>query len=123
MTRFEQEWNGLLGAFWQRRAHEEAERLMSQRDNIEVDADGAAKWISSGSYLPADVVEKLTFAGADFFSAEATAAKREAQTAAFLDSYRRNYKGPSAEERMEMEAAFGKGTTVVNVITGKRIKL
>ena len=123
MTRFEQEWNGLLGAFWQRQAHEEAERLMSQRDNIEVDADGAAKWISSGSYLPADVVEKLTFAGADFFSAEATAAKREAQTAAFLDSYRRNYKGPSAEERMEMEAAFGKGTTVVNVITGKRIKL
>ena len=90
---------------------------------MEVDADGAAKWISSGSYLSADVVEKLTFAGADFFSAEATAAKREAQTAAFLDSYRRNYKGPSAEERMEMEAAFGKGTTVVNVITGKRIKL
>ena len=123
MTRFEQEWNGLLGAFWQRQAHEEAERLMSQRDNIEVDADGAAKWISSGSYLPADVVEKLTFAGADFFSAEVTAAKREAQTAAFLDSYRRNYKGPSAEERMEMEAAFGKGATVVNVITGKRIKL
>ena len=28
-----------------------------------------------------------------------------------------------AEERTEMEAAFGKGTTVVNIITGERIKL
>ena len=123
MTRFAREWNGELGAFWQKNAHEEAERLMAQRDNIEVEADGAAKWISSGNYLPADVVEKLTFAGADFFSAKATAAKREAQTAAFLDSYRKNYTGPSAEERMEMEAAFGKGTTVVNVITGEEIQL
>ena len=120
MTRFAREWNGELGAFWQKHAHEEAERLMSQRDNIEVEEDGAAKWISSGNYLPADVVEKLTFAGADFFSAEATAAKREAQTAAFLDSYRRNYKGPSEEEKAEMRAAFGEGATVVNVVTGKK---
>ena len=123
MTRFAREWNGELGAFWQKHAHEEAERLMSQRDNIEVEEDGAAKWISSGNYLPADVVEKLTFAGADFFSAEATAAKREAQTAAFLDSYRRNYKGPSEEEKAEMRAAFGEGATVVNVITGKKTRL
>ena len=123
MTRFAREWNGELGAFWQKHAHEEAERLMSQRDNIEVEEDGAAKWISSGNYLPADVVEKLTFAGADFFSAEATAAKREAQTAAFLDSYRRNYKGPSEEEKAEMRAAFGEGATVVNVVTGKKTRL
>ena len=123
MTRFAREWNGELGAFWQKHAHEEAERLMSQRDNIEVEEDGAAKWISSGNYLPADVVEKLTFAGADFFSAEATAAKREAQTAAFLDSYRRNYKGPSEEEKAEMRAAFGEGATVVTVITGKKTRL
>ena len=122
MTRFAREWNGELGAFWQRNAHEEAARLLAQRDNIEVEEDGAAKWISSGNYLPADVVEKLTFAGADFFSAEATAAKREAQTAAFLEDYRRNHR-TTAEERMEMEAAFGKGTTVVNIITGEKIRL
>ena len=87
MTRFAREWNGELGAFWQKNAHEEAARLLAQRDNIEVEEDGAAKWRSNGSYLPADVVEKLSFAGADFFSAEATAAKREAQTAEFLGSY------------------------------------
>ena len=122
MTRFAREWNGELGAFWQRNAHEEAERLLAQRDNIEVEADGAAKWKSSGNYLPADVVEKLTFAGADFFSAEATAAKREAQTSEFLDNYRKSHK-TTAEETMKMEAAFGKGTTVVDIITGEKIRL
>ena len=122
MTRFAREWNGELGAFWQKNAHEEAARLLAQRDNIEVEEDGAAKWKSNGSYLPADVVEKLIFAGADFFSAEATAAKREAQTAEFLGNYRRNHK-TTTEERMEMAAAFGKGTTVVNILTGEKIKL
>ena len=122
MTRFAREWNGELGAFWQKNAHEEAARLLAQRDNIEVEEDGAAKWRSNGSYLPADVVEKLIFAGADFFSEEATAAKREAQTAEFLGNYRRNHR-TTTEERAEMEAAFGKGTTVVNIITGEKIKL
>ena len=122
MTRFAREWNGELGAFWQKNAHEEAARLLAQRDNIEIEEDGAAKWRSNGSYLPADVVEKLIFAGADFFSEEATAAKREAQTAEFLGNYRRNHK-TTAEERTEMEATFGKGTTVVNIITGVKIKL
>lgn len=122
MTRFAREWNGELGAFWQKNAHEEAARLLAQRDNIEVEEDGAVKWKSSGNYLPADVVEKLTFAGADFFSAEATAKKREAQTAKFLANYRKNRK-VTAEERTEMEAAFGKGTTVVDIITGEKIRL
>lgn len=122
MTRFAREWNGELGAFWQKNAHEEAARLLAQRDNIEVAEDGAAKWKSNGSYLPADVVEKLIFAGADFFSEEATAAKREAQTTEFLQNYRRSYR-TTAEERTEMEAAFGKDTTVVNIITGEKIKL
>ena len=49
MTRFAREWNGELGAFWQKNAHEEAARLLAQRDNIEVEEDGAAKWKSSGN--------------------------------------------------------------------------
>ena len=120
MTRFAREWNGELGAFWQKNAHEEAARLLAQRDNIEVEEDGAAKWKSSGNYLPADVVEKLTFAGADFFSAEATAKKREAQRAEFLANYRHEV---TEEERSEMRAAFGPGATVVDIISGKRIRL
>ena len=120
MTRFAREWNGELGAFWQKKAHEEAARLLAQRDNIEVEEDGAAKWKSSGNYLPADVVEKLIFAGAGLFSAEATPARREAQTAEFLANYRHEV---TEEERSEMRAAFGSGATVVDSISGKRIRL
>lgn len=122
MTRFEQEWTGALREFWRKHAHEEAERLLAQKDNIAVEDDGAARWISNGRYLPEDVTEKLIFAGADWFSPEATAAKRDEQTATALESYRNNHT-TTPEERSEMEAAFGHGTTVVNIITGEKIRL
>ena len=123
MTRFEREWNGELGEFWKKHAHEEAQRLLDQADNIEVEDDGAAKWKSNGAYLPADVVEKLTFAGATWFSPKATAIKREAQVAEELEAYRRNRKGFDAETLAEARAAFGAGTTICDVITGEKITL
>ena len=52
---------------------------------------------------------------------------KEAEDMLFLEEYRENQKKRTpeelAEERFEMEAAFGKGTTVVNIITGERTKL
>ena len=49
--------------------------------------------------------------------------KRNAQVQKELAQYRANYTGPSDEEVAEMRAAFGEGETVVDVITGKTIKL
>ena len=124
MTRFERELSGVLGAFWKKNAEEEIAKMQRRVDNDEIrtNASGGAFWNSNGNYLPADCAEILSHT--DFtFSMEETARARKAQTAAFLDSYRKNYKGPTAEERMEMEAAFGKGTTVVNMITGKKTRL
>lgn len=125
MSRFSDEWNGKLGPYWQQHAHEEAERLLQKQNEIIVEEDGAAKWASNGNYLPDDVVEKLLFAGATFFSPEATAAKREEQEVQWLAEYRKAMQNhvPSAEERYEMEAAFGKGAKVVNVITGEEMEL
>jgi|TARA_Y100000033_G_C2669797_1_gene73722 hypothetical protein len=52
---------------------------------------------------------------------------KEAEDMLFLEEYKENQKKRTpeelAEERFEMEAAFGKGTTVVNIITGERTKL
>ena len=124
MTRFERELSGVLGAFWKKNAEEEIAKMQRRVDNDEIrtNANGGAFWNSNGNYLPADCAEILSHT--DFtFSMEETARARKAQNAAFLDNYRKNYKGPTAEERMEMEAAFGKGTTVVNVITGKKTRL
>lgn len=123
MTRFEQELSGALGAFWKKNAEQEIERIqrMADNDEIRTNMNGAAFWNSNGNYLPADAAEKLSHT--DFpFSIEATTAAREAQVAQQLEAYRQNHR-TSAEEREEMRAAFGTGTTVVNIITGERVRL
>lgn len=124
MTRFMQEYSGRLGEFWRQNALKEIAKMQERADNDEIrtNTEGGAFWNKSGNYLLADCAEILSYT--DFpFSLEATAKAREAQTAMQLEAYRKSYKGPSEEERMEMEAAFGKGATAVNVITGERIRL
>ena len=124
MTRFERELSGELGAFWKKNAEQEIAKMQERVDNDEIrtNTQGGAFWNSNGSYLPADCAEILSHT--DFpFSLEETARAREAQTVAFLESYRKNYKGPSAEEHAEMKAAFGEGATVVDIISGERIRL
>ena len=53
----------------------------------------------------------------------ATQAAREAEVKADLESYRAARRAPSAEEMAEMRAAFGGGSTVVDVLTGEKIFL
>ena len=124
MTRFEKELSGALGAYWKRNAEQEIAKMQARADNDEIrtNMNGAAFWNSNGNYLPADCAEILSHT--DFpFSLEETAKARKAQNEAFLETYRKNYKGSSEEEKAEMRAAFGTGATVVNVITGQRTRL
>lgn len=124
MTRFEQELSGALGAYWKRNAEQEIEKMKQriENDEIRTNIGGGAFWNSNGNYLPADCAEIL--AHTDFpFSLEETARARQAQTAAFLESYRQMSHTPSTEEKAEMQAAFGKGATVVDILSGERISL
>ena len=59
----------------------------------------------------------------DLVNAEATKAECEKESMEAIENYRRNYTGPSEEELFEMRAAFGTGTTVVDVLTDRKIKL
>ena len=87
-------------------------------------ADGVVRWTSNNRVMPKDYREILSHtAYRDLFSEEASRAAEDAETAAFLESYRKNYTGPSEEEKAEMRAAFGTGSTVVDIITGERIRL
>lgn len=123
MTRFEKEITGQLGAYWQQSAEKEVKAAVEEAaKDATVDENGAIAWKCNGNYIPDDFCEKLEYAGFPF-SREATSIAREAQVAAELAEYRKNYRGPSAEEMREMRRAFGAGTTVVNVITGDRIQL
>lgn len=123
MTRFQKEISGQLGAFWQQNAEKEVKAAVEHAaEAATVDENGAISWKSNGSYLQDDYCEKLEHAGYDF-SREATRAARQAQVETELADYRRNRRGPSAAERMEMQAAFGKGAKVVDVLSGDTIQL
>lgn len=86
------------------------------------DEDGALCWKSNGSYLMDDMIEMLVYKDYDF-SPEATSRKRKEQDAKFLEEYRSRPHVISDEELYEMRAAFGKGTTIVDVLTGEKIQL
>lgn len=126
MTRFERELSGALGAYWKSSAEKKIRKMEERQMNGEIffGADGVVRWTSNNRVMPKDCREILSHtAYRDLFSEEASRAAEDAETAAFLESYRKNYTGPSEEEKAEMRAAFGTGSTVVDVITGKRIRL
>lgn len=87
-------------------------------------ADGVVRWTSNNRVMPKDCREILAHSAyRDLFDEEASRAAEDAETAASLEAYRKNYQGPSEEEKAEMRAAFGTGSTVVDIITGERIRL
>lgn len=123
MTRFEKELSGALGAYWKKEAEKELERVKKDLDEgkITIDEFGVAR-NCIGRILHNDMLEKVAMVS-DKVNVDATRAARDEETAKVIEAYRASYTGPSEEELFEMRAAFGTGTTVVDVLTGKKIKL
>lgn len=123
MTRFQRELNGELGAYWKREAEKELERVKTdlQAGKITIDENGVAR-NCIGRVLMSGMLEKLVMV-TDKASVEATTAAREQEVEESLVEYRKNARPATEEERMEMRAAFRKGTTVVNVLTGEKTEL
>ena len=123
MTRFARELSGSLGTYRKASAEKELDEVRAdfEAGKITVDENGVAR-NRIGRILMSDLLEKLTYI-TDKVDVEATKAAREAETDAFLESYRKANNRRSAEELSEMRAAFGTGTTVVDIITGERIRI
>lgn len=123
MTRFEKELSGALGAYWKKEAEKELERVSQDiRDGkITIDENGVAR-NCKGRALQSDMLEKVLMVS-NLVNAEATREVCQDETMKAIEAYRANYTGPSEEELFEMRAAYGRGTTVVDVLTGKKIKL
>lgn len=123
MTRFEKELSGALGAYWKKEAQKELERIKADflTGKITIDESGVAR-NCIGRVLMSDMLEKLAMV-TDRVSVEATTRAREQEVAESLVEYRKNARPATEEERMEMRAAFGEGTTVVNVLTGEETEL
>ena len=123
MTRFERELSGALGEFWKNNALKELQKTKEDLESgkITIDENGVAR-NCIGRALMSDMLEKLTHI-TDAVDTEATNAAREEEVAAALENYRRNAKPASEEEKNEMRSAFGKGQTIVNILTGEYITL
>ena len=123
MTRFQQEISGALGEYWKTSALKDVERaVLKANEDATVDEDGAISWKCNDRYLMDDFCEKLEYAGYHF-SRTATAEKRAEQTRKSIEEYKKNQAEPTEDELAEMRAAFGKGSQVVDVISGRVIQL
>lgn len=86
--------------------------------------NGVVRWRSNNQVPPAEVLNYFVQAGKEFDLEKSTQA-REKEYEEFIKQYKKNMVAytPSEEDLAEMRSAFGSGETVVNVITGQRIKL
>jgi hypothetical protein len=86
---------------------------------------GVPRWTSNRRVPPSDTVKELFIDRTPGFNRANTTKERDEETSAFLADYRRRMANhvPSGEELSEMRAAFGTGTTVVNIITGQKTLL
>ena len=123
MTRFERELSGALGAFWKKEAEKELARIEKDLESgkITIDEKGIAR-NSIGRILMSDLAEKVSYI-TDRIDLEATKEARNEAVSQELTALRNNARPATEEEKDEMRAAFGKGQTVVNILTGERINL
>jgi len=123
MTRFQRELSGALGAFWQQQAEAELAKIKADLGSgaITIDEAGVAR-NCIGRALMDDLLEKLVMVTNKVDSA-ATQAARAAEVEAGLESYRAARKALSGQEMAEMQATFGAGAKVVDVLTGEEIQL
>lgn len=86
---------------------------------------GVIRWHSNDSIPPQEFIDWLyshSYIGWKWMIK--SHAVRETETAALIEEYKQRMAShvPDAEEMYEMQAAFGPEVTVVNVITGQKIK-
>lgn len=122
MTRFKMELSGALGEFWKNHAEDELRQVKSDLDscNIIIDGDGVAR-NRIGRALADDMLEMVELVAPDCVNASATRATRVAEMREALKCYASRQ--PSDEEMHEMRSAFDTGTTIVDVLSGKRYAL
>lgn len=125
MTRFDRELRGEFGDFWKKEAIRYLHKIEEEvfKGEITVDSDGVAR-NCIGRVVVDEVANALDYIIQDgSFRLDKTVEAREVEDAQFIKNYIAQDRGPSDEEIIEMKAAFGEGTIVIDVLTGKRIQL
>lgn len=124
MTRFEKELNGLLGEYWRQSAEKELNDIRADYVLGKINIIDGVAYNCIGRVVMDDMAEKIEYAGLPI-DREATANARDIEVTKSIEEYRQAQSGRkySEEELFEMRAAFGEGTTVVDVFTGRKFHL
>ena len=104
MTKFEKEW---------------LENAIKEDGEIR---NGVLYWKKSGNIAPNDTAKNAISLGYKINMKKHREARDKYITKS-IEEYRRNWKPPTGEELFEMRAAFGTGKTIVDVISGRKIRL
>lgn len=120
--RLVREYLGLCGVGCEKEATKDLERHLTSM-TIE---NNTPRWTSSGNGIPEEILALLFVAGkiteTQFNNGNAYRQEQNKKAIAEYIKQQENHEY-SDEELFEMRAAFGKGTTVVNAFTGKKITL
>lgn len=102
----------------------EAERLRESYYTDTYKEDGVIRWKSNGRVPPQDILEFWRHVKLRFNMAKSQAARAK-DDKAFLQQYRESQRQRqrTPEELSEMRNAFGEGTVVVDVLTGRKTRL
>jgi hypothetical protein len=95
-------------------------------NDFHIDKDQVVRW-NSNNHVPFNdmLMEFLQEGLISVSQCINSNCQRDIDNSAFFKRYREEQANhvPDEEEMFEMRAAFGEGATVVNVITGKKVKL
>ena len=125
MTRFDRELRGEYGEFWKKKAIHYLHKIEEEvsKGEITIDKEGVAR-NCIGRVVVNEVANALDYIIQDgSFSWDKTIEARNKENEEFLEEYASREPHYSSEEIAEMKAAFGQGTKVVNVLTGREIQL
>ena len=88
-------------------------------DDTDSTSGPVVRWRSNDRIPFGDMLAEFAHAGwISVQTVENSLAQRRIEDRISLEAYAKHYKGPSEEEQFEMQAAFGPGAQVVNVLTG-----
>lgn len=86
--------------------------------------NAVVRWKNNDEIPSQEIMEIWKYKGLGF-DFEKSVEQKKKEDEKFLEEYREKMKNyvPSREEIVEMQAAFGKGETVINALTGQTYKI
>lgn len=122
MTRFSDEYTGKLGEFWKQEAQRELAKVQKEIEDGQITFVNGVAYNRIGRVVMDDMAEKISYVDSRI-DIEATSKARSEEVRKQIEQLRKQPERFDGEMMAEMRNSFGKGTTVVNVLTGRKFRI